>query len=292
MAFLAEALKALDETIPAAKLLAWLRDRSELLVERNANQYEFSHRSFQSYLAAAEIGQRGKEEWLLDQWDQSQSANQDDEKQKDWWHETIILYVAQQDNPNRAIQGLIQRGAAMLAYKCWQETSKQIKPELRAELEPLANQVQDSLYDDLERYLRQQEWRKADEETYQVMIAVLGKEKGDWFTEEELRTFPCEDLLRVDRLWREASNDHFGFSAQKAVWEECGSPMDYNSDWERFGDRVGWRKDGDWLAYNDVKFDTTAPHAHLPVGVLLGVVVGGLAVWGGFVCGGGGVLLA
>lgn len=25
--------------------------------------------------------------------------------------------------------------------------------------------------------------------------------------------------------------------------------MDYNADWEMFGDRVGWRKDGNWLDY-------------------------------------------
>ncbi|MEO0874005.1 MAG: GUN4 domain-containing protein, partial [Bacteroidota bacterium] len=43
---------------------------------------------------------------------------------------------------------------------------------------------------------------------------------------------------------REASNDHFGFSVQKEIWEECGSPTSYNDDWEQFGDRVGWRKNG------------------------------------------------
>ena len=47
------------------------------------------------------------------------------------------------------------------------------------------------------------------------MIQVVGKEEGQGLSRQDLETFPCEDLLTIDRLWVEASNGHFGFSVQK-----------------------------------------------------------------------------
>ena len=242
-------LKGLAETVTAAEYLKWVCQVNELLVERNTNEYEFSHRSFQSYLAALEIGQRNQEDWLLDQWNHEQ----------DWWHETIILYIAQLDNPNSAIQGLVNRKAADLAYKCLQETSKRITPELEESLKAIANQVQDLRFQDLERYMQEGDWKKADEETYRLMITTVGKEVGNYFTEEELRTFPCEELLIIDGLWRRYSNDRFGFSVQKTIYVDCGAKLNgkYPGDeiWERFYDRVGWA---------DVRYDTQSPEGHLP----------------------------
>ena len=52
--------------------------------------------------------------------------------------------------------------AADLAYKCLQETSKRITPELEEALKAVANQVQDLRFEDLERYLKEGEWKKAD----------------------------------------------------------------------------------------------------------------------------------
>jgi hypothetical protein len=31
--------------------------------------------------------------------------------------------------------------------------------------------------------------------------------------------------------------------------------MEYNDDWRKFGDRVGWLKDGQWVDYGDLLFD-------------------------------------
>lgn len=46
-----------------------------------------------------------------------------------------------------------------------------------------------------------------------------------------------------------------GVSVCKKIWEECGSPTIYNDKWEKFGDRVGWRSNGNWRAYPDLTFD-------------------------------------
>jgi len=109
-------------------------------------------------------------------------------------------------------------------------------------------------YTKLRDLLRNGKWKEADLETYEVMIQAVGKKSEGHFTSEELSNFPCVDLKTIDRLWVKYSNGKWGFSVQKHIWEECGSPMDYNADWERFGDRVGWRKDGDWMNYSDLTF--------------------------------------
>jgi hypothetical protein len=116
-------------------------------------------------------------------------------------------------------------------------------------------------YDKLLNYLASASWREADEETYQLMITTVGKEVGQWFDRADLENFPCADLRTLDQLWVNYSktkycpNGKWGFSVQKQIWQECGSPMEYNDDWEKFGDRVGWRKDGDWVYYDDLSFD-------------------------------------
>ncbi|MEM9217076.1 MAG: GUN4 domain-containing protein [Cyanobacteria bacterium P01_F01_bin.150] len=262
--FFAEALKGLDcpETIKPDRFLAWMCQVSELLVERNTQEYEFSHRSFQSYLAAVEIGQRSKGKGLLDQWN----------KKQDWWHETIILYVAQLDNPNPAIQGLVDRKAVDLAYKCVQETSKRIDPKLQSVLNSSVKaQVQDLRFEALENYLKTGDLEQADQETYRLMIKTVGKEEGDYFTEEELLNFPCEELLRIDDLWLKYSNGKFGFSVQKQIYVECGAKLDGKYPGQkiyyRFCYRIGWRNNSSWVG---VTYGTQSPTGHLPYFVLRG----------------------
>jgi hypothetical protein len=112
-----------------------------------------------------------------------------------------------------------------------------------------------SRYTQLEKYLQNQQWREADKETYLLMITTVGKAEGQWFDRADLENFPCEDLRILDRLWVKYSSGKWGFSVQKQIWQECGSPMDYSDCWKKFGDRVGWRKSGDWLSYNELSFD-------------------------------------
>lgn len=120
-------------------------------------------------------------------------------------------------------------------------------------------------YTHLQDLLAEGKWKEADHETYLRMLEAVGRSKGDWIRAEELKTFPCKDLKTIDRLWVHFSNGQFGFSVQKRIWKECGSPKGYNDDWERFGDRVGWRKDNSWLAYADLHLDPNfSPEGELP----------------------------
>jgi len=126
-----------------------------------------------------------------------------------------------------------------------------------------------SKYQTLEALLKAGEWKQADQETYRLMITTVGKEAGQWFNRADLENFPCEDLKTLDQLWVKYSNGKWGFSVQKKIWQECGSPMTYNDEWEKFGDRVGWRKDGNWIELNHFTFDLQlSPPGEFPVGIV------------------------
>jgi GUN4-like/Caspase domain len=91
-----------------------------------------------------------------------------------------------------------------------------------------------------------------------------------------LKQFPCKDLRTIDQLWILASNGHFGFSVQKKIWEECGSPMSSGQDWDRFCTRVGWQDSAAtaYVKYSDLKKNPSISFSgELPV----------VGVWGGYV---------
>ncbi|HLO51792.1 MAG TPA: GUN4 domain-containing protein [Kamptonema sp.] len=73
------------------------------------------------------------------------------------------------------------------------------------------------------------------------MLQVAGRESIGWLNDDTIYKLPCTDLRTIDRLWLERSKGRFGFSVQKRIYEEVGR------DWEKMGDRVGWRVGEKWL---------------------------------------------
>jgi hypothetical protein len=90
-------------------------------------------------------------------------------------------------------------------------------------------------YTQLRDLLAAGKWKEADEETRGIMVKVVGREGTGWLNEESINKLPCTDLRTVDKLWLEYSDSRFGFSVQKRIYQEVGR------DWEKMGDRVGWR---------------------------------------------------
>jgi serine/threonine protein kinase len=120
-------------------------------------------------------------------------------------------------------------------------------------------------YTKLRDLLKAGKWKEADEETLRVMLAFAKREKEGWLDDEHIDNFPCTDLRTIDQLWVKYSNGKFGFSVQKRIYQGLGGTREYNREiWEKFGDKVGWRKGGNWLYYNDITFDKKAPEGHLP----------------------------
>jgi serine/threonine protein kinase len=127
-------------------------------------------------------------------------------------------------------------------------------------------------YTHLRDLLQAGKWQKADEETAKKMLETMSREYFLFFipflTRKDIENFPCQDLRTIDRLWVKYSEGRFGFSVQARILEELGGAgKEYDRQiWEQFGDRVGWRKEGRWLKYQDIAFNNTAPSGHLPVG--------------------------
>ena len=120
-------------------------------------------------------------------------------------------------------------------------------------------------YTPLRDLLAAGEWKEADQETATVMARAVGRESQGGLDEEDMDNFPCEDLRIINQLWLRYSGDKFGFSVQKEIYESLGGTREYNEEvWNKFGDRVGWRKEEQWLSYSDLTFDLEADQAHLP----------------------------
>jgi hypothetical protein len=80
------------------------------------------------------------------------------------------------------------------------------------------------------------------------MLAVANREEEGWLDVEHINNFPCEDIRTIDQLWVKYSDGKFGFSVQKRILQSFGMTTVLNEDiWDKFGDKVGWRKGGDWL---------------------------------------------
>ena len=89
------------------------------------------------------------------------------------------------------------------------------------------------------------------------MITAIGKDEEQWFSEDDLRNFPCDELLAIDRLWVNHSDGLYGFSVQKQIYEECGGTLDFTypngKTWNEFCDRVAWKDKGKYLtSYSDL----------------------------------------
>lgn len=256
LCFVVRCLDQQEESLNAEDFIEQVTQISELLVQQE-DEYEFAHLSFQEYLAAAEIARTERENLLYEHFGD------------DWWKPTILLYAAQV-KPAHLLRQMLAQGATDLAYTCWQDTTKRLDPTLEEDLKALQPTVTTSRYQPLEDFLKNGQWREADKETYRLMITAVGKEEGEFFSREELLNFPCDELKAIDGLWVKYSQGKFGFSVQKQIYVECGNPLDgeyHEKTWKLFAERVGWRKDGSYLNYSDLKANPSfSPAGEFPIG--------------------------
>ncbi|WP_437631021.1 NACHT domain-containing protein [Sorangium sp. So ce854] len=113
----------------AAAIVAEIRDRNGVLVERAPGSFAFSHLTFQEYLAAMELVNAHAYDELLRNY-----------KVK-WWHEVIVLAAGFPGaHADRIIRGLLDRdgedvaAGTMLAAQC-AETAIEVRQALRKEIE-------------------------------------------------------------------------------------------------------------------------------------------------------------
>ena len=256
-----------DETIAAKEFLKQVEEISELLVQRD-DELEFSHLSFQEFLAAMEIIRTNQESILYSRF------------HEDWWKQVILFYVGKVKKPSGLIRVALDAGAKDLAYACTLETRKQIDEKITKDLQDLEEQrhlqaveteVKNSLYQQLEDHLKAKQWHEADQETWKLMLKVVDREDEGWLQVEDIKKFDCIALLEIDHLWVKYSNRLYGFSVQKDIYVECGGKLDfsYPSDetWNKFCDCTAWRSEGKWVDYPQPFFNSNFMNVkgHLPL---------------------------
>ncbi|WP_088892355.1 GUN4 domain-containing protein [Leptolyngbya ohadii] len=97
----------------------------------------------------------------------------------------------------------------------------------------------------LRQLLEQGKLQEADLETTQLLLQLAQRQQEGWLRSEDIKGLPPQALLAIDRVWSEASNGRFGFSAQKQIWRQlsCDSSPSLGVrtiNEERFGRAVGW----------------------------------------------------
>lgn len=135
-------------------------------------------------------------------------------------------------------------------------------------------------YQPLKQLLTENRWKEADQETFQILLKLSNRQAEGWLGKKDGSGLACEDLQTINRLWNYYSDGRFGFSQQEKIWTSLGGIIgEYTPDIaEKFGDRVGWRKGGQWLKYEQLNFSPRAPQGHLPATTGNGVSGG---VWNG-----------
>ena len=140
-------------------------------------------------------------------------------------------------------------------------------------------------YRSLLNYLATGRWQEADRETDRLMLEVAGRTEQGYLTIEDIKNFPCDDLRILDQLWVKFSGGRFGFSVQKKIYVECGATLDgkYPGQeiWEKFGDRVCWRREGQWLTNDELNPSLSSPQVIFPGAWSRGGVVEWGVLWGG-----------
>lgn len=123
-------------------------------------------------------------------------------------------------------------------------------------------------YQPLRDALVAKDYRLANETTRNLMLRAAGRESEGWFREEDLKKFSCPDLKLIDQLWLAHSNGKFGFSVQQQIYKSLGGTLGQYDEaiYGRFGDQVGWRKNNNWLWYDEMDWRVEAPRGHLPFG--------------------------
>jgi serine/threonine protein kinase len=178
-----------------------------------------------------------------------------------------------------AVKKRYQSAEEILAELLPSSNSNQIQAKITTEetRQHITNEIQDEKiklqtpqrdFSNLDQLLAQGKWKEADQETANLMFKIMNREgkKERWLREDDCKNFPIEELKIIDQLWVKYSNGNFGFSVQKQIWLECGGKVGiWDQDiFDKWGDRLGWRKGRNWLNYRDLIFSINAPQGHFP----------------------------
>ncbi len=185
-------------------------------------------------------------------------GNQENESEEKW-QEIFRLLFADREKVERFIDGFYQ----MLEVQYNSQADLALKRQLTRNQSELFGENLCSQLSKLRHYLRQHEWRKADEETARLFYwMIIQQDFKDW--SDLCTNIPSETIEEIDKLWVEYSNRQYGFSVQNKIWqavenEELYDVNDRRISFEKPEDKfpfmiklVGWAN-----KYYDIKFPGT-----------------------------------
>jgi CHAT domain-containing protein len=180
--------------------------------------------------------------------------NENEEK----WVEIFRLAFAETENPDR----FREQFDKMISVPYNQSADSAYEKELRKHRQYLkANTGQ--IYQKLEEYLEQKDWKKADYETAFIMYQWMVIENyGDFYV---LYTMVSLDIIdEIDRLWMDYSEEKFGIKGQAKIYRDLvGGTGEYNDEiWDRFGDLVGWKQGERWFNLDNMEVAYRTPETH------------------------------
>ena len=121
-------------------------------------------------------------------------------------------------------------------------------------------------YTKLINFLACRRWKAADYETMRIMLQAVNRNVHNFIREEEIQQFPCQILTTLDQLWKQYSNNRFGFSVQNHIWRNVGgNNIEDPEVLSSFAEQVGWQNSNTWLSYSEINFDLSAPIGYLPL---------------------------
>ncbi|MEM7713249.1 MAG: AAA-like domain-containing protein [Cyanobacteria bacterium P01_A01_bin.68] len=113
--------------------------------------------------------------------------------------------------------------------------------------------LKEHFYTRLENSLKLKNWGAADSITDTLVLFIADRQKQRYLNIRSLMKFSCSELKKLDDLWVQNSQGHFGLSVQKRIWIETGNrfgvkPSDWNQNdgknYFRFATAVGWHERG------------------------------------------------
>ncbi len=124
----------------------------------------------------------------------------------------------------------------------------------------ISQPVVGSKYSHLNELLKARKWQEADNETSTIARTILGKDKDALYS-NDLKNFPCSDLLTIEQLWLHYSEKRFGFSKQKQILSnllvtQTKQQQKEDYAWEKFKGQVDWT--------GNVISEQNAPDGHFP----------------------------
>jgi hypothetical protein len=147
------------------------------------------------------------------------------------------------------------------------------------ELDARPNFEPEDHYLRLQKLLQAEAWQEADKETTAIILKVSAQEREGWLELKDIENLPYRDLYILNHLWLNYSNQRFGFSVQRRIWENIqvteakdylttllygNEHVAYAETYKYFSDRIGWHSLNCFLDDHELIFTREAPEGHLP----------------------------